>query len=320
MGVGVQGCCRGPAASVCSGRLRGCSCPPLRLAAPCPTPLALLSACPAPWPHPGPRCPPCTCAQAGWWGLWAWPGCTRSTASTTSGGRTRCRWSRGCASSSSTGPTLQVGGRGAGGAGMCHCRLGCCPGGAGSWLEAGRWAGRTSTSPRWAACTAAGEAGARPPGCAAAGFGTVAALPAALGSFYTGAAAVGVLFPLFIMLAADASPKRAAERGELSGEGPERVTGRPGWPEPPRALCAAAGSKRVTPACAALAPRCSPVGHPRAAAAPTAPASLSVRQRGRQLGDREAGTCSATRRQRGVSRQLNGCATLSARNSLVAYH
>lgn len=50
-----------------------------------------------------------------------------------------------------------------------------------------------------------------------AGFGTVAALPAAVGSFYVGAALVGVLFPLFIMLAADSSPKQRTEEGERSG-------------------------------------------------------------------------------------------------------
>ncbi|GAB4821815.1 hypothetical protein N2152v2_008861 [Parachlorella kessleri] len=41
-----------------------------------------------------------------------------------------------------------------------------------------------------------------------AGFGAVTVLPMMFGSFYTGAALVGVLFPLFIMLAADSSPKR----------------------------------------------------------------------------------------------------------------
>lgn len=44
----------------------------------------------------------------------------------------------------------------------------------------------------------------RPPDSA--GFGLATVLPVLLGSFYGGAAAVGVLFPLWIMMAADARP------------------------------------------------------------------------------------------------------------------
>lgn len=43
-----------------------------------------------------------------------------------------------------------------------------------------------------------------------AGFGTATVLPVLLGSFYGGAAAVGVLFPLWIMMASDARPPPSA--------------------------------------------------------------------------------------------------------------
>lgn len=42
-------------------------------------------------------------------------------------------------------------------------------------------------------------------------------LPMLVGSFYTGAAVVGVLFPLFIMLACDASPKQRFDEGGCVG-------------------------------------------------------------------------------------------------------
>lgn len=54
-----------------------------------------------------------------------------------------------------------------------------------------------------------------------AGFGAVTVLPAALTSFYMGAALVGVLLPLFIMTASGSDPKAAHRQGDcLHGASP----------------------------------------------------------------------------------------------------
>lgn len=57
------------------------------------------------------------------------------------------------------------------------------------------------------------------------GFGAATVLPMALTSFYVGAALVGVLFPLWIMMACDSNPRLVYQRGEATG-GPE---GHEGW-------------------------------------------------------------------------------------------
>ncbi len=45
------------------------------------------------------------------------------------------------------------------------------------------------------------------------GFGAATVLPMALTSFYVGAALVGVLFPLWIMMACDSNPRLVYQRG-----------------------------------------------------------------------------------------------------------
>ncbi len=85
--------------------------------------------------------------------------------------------------------------------------------------------GRHNSAP---SCLVAMVAWAPPlpaPALPCAGFGTATVLPMALTSFYTGAALVGLLFPLDIMMAADANPKAVYQRG-----GWQRWTG--GTPPP----------------------------------------------------------------------------------------
>ena len=53
-----------------------------------------------------------------------------------------------------------------------------------------------------------------PATCLCPGFGAATVLPMALTSFYAGAALVGVLFPLWIMMACDSNPRLVYQRGE----------------------------------------------------------------------------------------------------------
>ena len=46
-----------------------------------------------------------------------------------------------------------------------------------------------------------------------AGFGSATVLPCTFVSYYTGAALLGLLFPLYIMMAADSNPKLVYKRG-----------------------------------------------------------------------------------------------------------
>jgi hypothetical protein len=48
-----------------------------------------------------------------------------------------------------------------------------------------------------------------------AGFGMATVLPMVLAPFYVGAALIGLLFPLDIMMAADSNPKLVYQKGEL---------------------------------------------------------------------------------------------------------